>query len=286
MKLFCFGAGYSAKATLQRLAPELELAWGTTRSADQSAAIEENGAKALTWSGEGRDELIRESLLRATHVLVSIAPGEDGDRVLNAWRSDIADIRPAAICYLSTVGVYGDHGGAWVDEETVCRPVSKRSKLRLAAEAAWTAFGQETSIPVSIIRLAGIYGPGRGPFQKLKTGTSRRIIKPGQVFNRIHADDIAQIAAAALRQRANGVFNGADDEPAPPQDVITFAAGLLGIEPPPEVAFGDAEMTPMARTFYGENKRVRNDRIKRALGVALKFPTYREGLEATRSAGE
>ena len=284
MRLFCFGAGYSAKAALRRLAPDLETAWGTTRSADQSAAIGDCGAEPLIWSGSGMDENIRASLSGATHVLVSIAPGEDGDRVLATWQSLLADIQPEAICYLSTVGVYGDHRGAWVDETTPCRPVSKRSRHRLAAEEAWTDFGQKTTTPVSIIRLAGIYGPGRGPFAKLRAGTSRRIIKPGQVFNRIHADDIAQIVAAALKQRARGIFNGADDEPAPPQDVITFAAGLLGMEPPPEIAFEDAEMTAMARTFYGESKRVRNDRIKRDLGVELLYPTYREGLPAILSA--
>ena len=284
MRLFCFGAGYSAKAALRRLAPDLETAWGTTRSADQSGAIADFGAEPLVWSGSGMDEKVRESLSGATHVLVSIGPGEDGDRVLATWQSLLAELQPEAICYLSTVGVYGDHDGAWVDETTPCRPVSKRSRHRLAAEKVWTDFGQKTATPVSIIRLAGIYGPGRGPFAKLRAGTSRRIIKPGQVFNRIHADDIAQIVAAALKQSAKGIFNGTDDEPAPPQDVITFAAGLLGMEPPPEIAFEDAEMTAMARTFYGESKRVRNDRIKRELGVELLYPTYREGLPAILSA--
>ena len=284
MRLFCFGAGYSAKAALRRLASDLETAWGTTRSADQSAAIGDCGAEPLIWSGSGMDETIRTSLSGATHVLVSIAPGEDGDRVLQTWKPLLAEIQLEAICYLSTVGVYGDHGGAWVDETTPCRPVSKRSGHRLAAEEAWTDFGQTTAIPVSIIRLAGIYGPGRGPFAKLRAGTSRRIIKPGQVFNRIHSDDIAQIVGAALKQHARGIFNGADDEPAPPPDVITFAAGLLGMEPPPEIAFDDAEMTAMARTFYGESKRVRNDRIKRELGVELLYPTFAIGLPAILSA--
>ena len=286
MRLFCFGAGYSAKAALRRLAPDLEMAWGTTRSTDQYTEIADCGAEALIWSGSGMDEQIRERLSGASHVLVSIAPGEDGDRVLHNWEPLLSEVQPEAICYLSTVGVYGDHGGGWVDETTICRPVSKRSRHRLAAEVAWSEFGTETAIPVSIIRLAGIYGPGRGPFAKLRAGTSRRIIKPGQVFNRIHAEDIAQIVTAALKKCAKGIFNGADDEPAPPQDVITFAAGLLGMDPPPEIAFEDADMTAMARTFYGESKRVRNDRIKRELGVELLYPTYREGLQATLSAEE
>ena len=207
---------------------------------------------------------------------------KDIDVLLN--RDDLAAARPASIVYLSTVGVYGDHDGAWVDEESPCRPVSKRSIWRLAAEAAWRRFATETGIPVAIIRLSGIYGPGRGPFQKLKDGASRRIIKPGQVFNRIHAGDIAQIVEAVFDKRASGVFNGTDNEPAPPQDVIVHAAGLLGIGPPPEVPFASADLSAMARTFYGENKRVRNDRIKTELGVSLAFPTYREGLAAILEA--
>ncbi len=283
MSLFCFGMGYSARATLARMRPRLDAAWGTTRSRERMAEIHGLGATAILWPGGGTAAL-SDALGKATHVLVSAAPDADGDPVLHACPDLLAAAAPRAVCYLSTVGVYGDHGGAWVDETDECRPVSERSRRRVAAENAWSDFGRATGIAVSIIRLAGIYGPGRGPFAKLKAGTSRRIVKPGQVFNRIHVDDIAQIAEAALLQEAEGVFNGADDEPAPPQDVIVFAAGLLGIEPPPEVAFEDAELTPMARTFYGENKRVRNGKIKRELGVALQYPNYRDGLRAVLAA--
>jgi nucleoside-diphosphate-sugar epimerase len=280
MKLFCFGMGYSARATLARMKPHLAKAWGTTRSEDKEAAIAALGAEPIVWAGEVPDAGIAGALTAATHVLVSVAPGDDGDAVLNTCSDLLAEARPQAICYLSTVGVYGDHDGAWVDETSECRPVSERSRRRVAAEQAWILFAEQTGIPVSIIRLAGIYGPGRGPFRKLKDGTSRRIIKPGQVFNRIHVDDIAQIAEAALVKQATGIFNGTDDEPAPPQDVIAYAADLIGMEPPPEVAFEEAEMTPMARTFYGENKKVSNARTKRELGITLIHPTYREGLTA------
>ena len=284
MKLFCFGMGYSARATLARMKPHLAKAWGTTRSEDKEAAIAALGAEPIVWAGEEPDAELAAALIEATHVLVSVAPGSDGDAVLNTCSDLLAEARPQAICYLSTVGVYGDHDGAWVDEASECRPVSERSVRRVAAEQAWTDFGRATGIPVSIIRLAGIYGPGRGPFRKLKDGTSRRIIKPGQVFNRIHVDDIAQICEAALVRKASGIFNGADDQPSPPQDVIVYSAGLLGIEPPPEVAFEEADMTEMARTFYGENKRVKNERIKSELGITLIHPTYREGLSAVRAA--
>lgn len=217
-------------------------------------------------------------------MLVAIPPGEAGDPCLNQHGADLAASRPRTLVYLSTVGVYGDHGGAWVDEESECRPVSQRARLRLEAESAWRLFAEETGVPVAIVRLAGIYGPGRGPFEKIRAGTARRIVKPGQVFNRIHVEDIAAIIEAAFDRRADGVFNGVDNEPAPPEEVLAHAAELLGAPPPPEVAFERAELTPMARTFYDESKRVRNDKIKRELGVRLAYPTYREGLRAILAA--
>lgn len=284
VNLFVFGMGYSARAVHRRIAARLDHISGTTRSAQKAAGLEDDDIKAFVFDGATRNSKIAEALPSASHVLVSIGPDEapdgDCDPVLRHYRDDLAMARPASIVYLSTVGVYGDHDGAWVDEESPCRPVSKRSKWRLAAETAWQRFGAETGIKVAIIRLSGIYGPDRGPFQKLKDGTSRRIIKPGQVFNRIHAEDIAQIVEAAFDKRATGIFNGTDDEPAPPQDVIVHAAGLLGIDPPPEMPFGSTDLSAMARTFYGENKRVRNDKIKTELDVSLAFPTYREGLAA------
>jgi nucleoside-diphosphate-sugar epimerase len=284
MKLFCFGMGYSARAIVARMMPRLARVWGTTRSQDKAQAIATLGARPIVWSGGPPNDEMAKALAEASHVLVSVAPDGDGDPVLKGCSGQLAGGGLQAICYLSTVGVYGDHGGAWVDEASECRPVSERSKRRVAAERAWLDFSDESGIPVSIIRLSGIYGQGRGPFRKLADGTSRRIVKAGQVFNRIHVDDIAQIAEAVLVKRAAGIFNGTDDEPAPPQDVIAYAADLIGIEPPPEVAFEEADMTPMAKSFYGENKRVRNDRIKRELGVTLIHPTYREGLAAIAAA--
>ncbi len=284
VNLFVFGMGYSARAVHRRMAARLDHISGTTRTAQKTAGLEADGIEAFVFDGAARNLNVAGALPPASHVLVSIGPDEEGDPVLRHYRDDLAAARLASIVYFSTVGVYGDHDGAWVDEDSPCRPVSKRSKCRLAAEVAWQRFAAETGIPVAIIRLSGIYGPGRGPFQKLKAGTSRRIIKPGQVFNRIHVKDIAQIVETAFDQQASGVFNGTDDEPAPPQDVIVHAAALLGIEPPPEVPFNAADLSAMARTFYGENKRVRNDKIKTKLNISLAFPTYREGLAAILEA--
>lgn len=312
MKLFVFGLGYSAKAIIARLRPEITEVWGTTRSPDKLEAIKVLGVSPLlfpdphalppqeereralpfpSWGGAGGGvRVIPESLkipatlVQATHVLVSIAPDEHGDPVLNTHRDALAAVSPQSIVYLSTIGVYGDHDGAWVDELSSLKPVSRRSRQRVDAEAAWRNFAEETGVPVALIRLAGIYGPGRGPFEKIRRGTARRIVKPAQVFNRIHVDDIAAIVAAAFARRAVGPFNGADDEPAPPEDVLAYAAELLATPPPPAVPFADAEMTEMARTFYGENKRVRNERIKDELGVRLAYPTFREGLRAVMEA--
>lgn len=311
-KLFVFGFGYSARAVVGRMRSRLGAAWGTTRDAEKISETESAGATALhfdsgrprrplpspppqggresrlpspLWGGDGGGvDPIHQAVAQADLVLISIAPDENGDPVLRHFRDDLAAAKPKSLVYLSTVGVYGDHSGAWVDETSECRPVSARSKERLAAEAAWREFSDETGVSVAIIRLAGIYGPGRGPFEKIRRGTARRIIKPGQVFNRIYVDDVAQIVEAVFQRRAAGTFNGVDDEPAPPEDILAHAAELLGLPPPPEVAFEDADLTPMARSFYGESKRVRNDKIKQELGVRLLHPSYREGLAAILKA--
>ena len=291
MRLFVFGLGYSARAVVDRMRPRLDSAWGTTRDPGKMADIEAIGVVPLLFEGSQPaqpgsrpDANLAETLAQSDHVLVSIAPDETGDPVLIRFRDDLVTLKPKSLVYLSTVGVYGDHDGDWVDETSPCRPVSKRSRQRVDAETQWRRFGEETGVPVAVIRLSGIYGPDRGPFEKIRRGTARRVVKPGQVFNRIHVDDIAAIVEAAFLRRADGVFNGTDDEPAPPQDVLAYAAELLGMPPPPEVAFDAAELSPMARTFYGENKRVGNDRIKDVLGVRLSHPTYREGLAATLRA--
>jgi nucleoside-diphosphate-sugar epimerase len=295
--LLVFGLGYLGRATVARMRPRLEAVWGTTRDTTKIREIAALGVTPILFSGARQGDPspdpspqggggLATALRDADHVLVSIAPDEDGDPVLRHFRDELVAAKPKALVYLSTVGVYGDHGGAWVDETSECRPVSKRSRLRVAAEEEWRRFSEETGVPVAILRLAGIYGPGRGPFEKIRAGTARQIVKPGQVFNRIHVGDIAQIVEAAFERRASGIFNGVDDEPAPPEDVLLYAAELLGAPPPPEVAFEAAELSPMARSFYGESKRVRNDKIKRELGIALTYPTYREGLKAILAAIE
>jgi nucleoside-diphosphate-sugar epimerase len=233
---------------------------------------------------------VRVALNSASHILVSVPPNEAGDPVLSRHGDDIAAQAGHLkwIGYLSTVGVYGDHGGAWVDEETAPRPVSDRGRRRLAAERAWAELGAQTGIPVAIFRLAGIYGPGRNPLDRLKRGEARRIVKPGQIFNRIHVADIAAVLSASIARppASPRIYNVCDDEPAPPQDVVAFAARLLGRPPLPEESFATANLSPMAKSFYAENKRCRNARIKRELGVRLKFRNYRDGLTALLHGGD
>lgn len=276
MKLLIFGMGYSGKA-IARLWPGDVV--GTTRSAEKAEKLRDQSLDAVVFDGELSDELA-EHLADATHIVLSASPSETGDPVLNAIPNILERAKALQwVGYLSTVGVYGDFDGAWISETTVPKPVSKRGKWRVEAEDSWQAVCSTKNIPFATFRLAGIYGPGRSTFDKLKAGKSRRIVKPGQVFNRIHVDDIAQIVVAAAKLMASGVFNGADDEPAPPQIVVEHAAKMLGIDPPAEEPFETADMTPMARSFYGDNKRCGNARLKKDLGITLKFPTYREGLD-------
>jgi nucleoside-diphosphate-sugar epimerase len=280
--LFCFGLGFSAQALAARLSSQGWRVTGTSTTAAGCRGVAARGYHAVLFDGRHTGAGVRDALPAASHVLVSVPPGEGGDAVLHWHADDIAAApRIGWIGYLSTVGVYGDWQGGWVDEDSPARPVTARSRWRLGAEHAWLEFGRRSGKRVMIFRLAGIYGPGRSAIDSLRDGTARRIVKPGQVFNRIHVDDIASVLAAAIG--ANGrhnIYNVADDEPAPPQDVVAFAASLLGIVPPPEIPFEQAQLSPMAASFYGESKRVRNDRIKRDLGVTLTYPTYREGLTA------
>jgi nucleoside-diphosphate-sugar epimerase len=216
----------------------------------------------------------------ATHLLHSIPPGPEGDPVLTHYRDDIAQLSSLEwIGYLSTVGVYGNQQGNWVDEETAPKPNSARTEARVLAEKTWLDFGEEIGVPVQVFRLAGIYGPGRSVFDKLAAGTARRINKNGQVFSRIHVADIASVLEASIaRPRPGAIYNVADDEPAAPGDVVAHAAEMIGVPPPPEVDFADADLTPMARSFYEGSRRIGNALIKSELGVALRYPTYREGL--------
>ncbi len=250
--------------------------FGTTRNADKVPALTAEGVTPILWP----DGDLRGALSRASHILCSAGPDAAGDPVLAVLRDQIAQAANHLqwVGYLSTTGVYGDFDGGWVDEETPLAPSTRRGQMRLAAEEEWRAI---PGLPLHIFRLAGIYGPGRGPFEKVRNGTARRIIKQGQVFSRIHVDDIAQVLEASIsRPNPGAVYNLCDNDPAPPQDVIGYAAELLGLPQPEEVPFDKAEMTPMARSFYAENKRVSNDRITKELGVALIHPDYHHGLRA------
>ncbi|CUK14291.1 hypothetical protein RUE5091_03755 [Ruegeria denitrificans] len=277
--LFSFGHGYSAQALSQLLKPQGWCICGTTRDPAQSPTIRASGADPLVWPGQVPN------LNEVTHLLISTAPNAGGDPVLAALQDEIV-ARAAQfewVGYLSTTAVYGDHQGDWVDETTPPAPTAERGRWRVKAEQQWLSVPE---LPIHIFRLAGIYGPGRGPFSKLKRAGMRRIIKPGQVFSRIHVADIAQVLAASMAAPNPGtIYNVCDDEPVPPQDVIAYAAELQGLPLPPAVPFNEADLTPMARSFYNENKRVRNDRIKDELGVRLLFPDYRTGLKALMQEG-
>lgn len=281
--LLSLGHGYSASALARRLGSGWRVI-GTTRAPEKAARLRQEGVEPLIWPGES----LSPALSAATHLLVSIAPDAAGDPVLAAHGAEIAAAAPhlAWAGYLSTTGVYGDHQGSWVDEETPLAPTTARGRQRVLAEAQWQALAAASDLPLHIFRLAGIYGPGRGPFEKVRNGTARRILRENQFFSRIHVEDIAAVLAASIaRPDPGAVYNVADDDPSPPEEVLAEAARLLGLPLPPEVPFDAAEMTPLARSFYAESKRVRNDRIKQALGVRLAYPDYRVGLAALLAAG-
>jgi len=284
-RLFCFGLGYSADTLATRLKRKEWSVAGTARDPANVARLRAKGYAVCRYAGEPDNPEIPRLLAGTTHLLLSIPPGPDGDPVLRHYRDEIAALSTLDwIGYLSTVGVYGNHSGATVDETTTPLPNSERTKARVAAERDWLALGEDIQCPVQLFRLAGIYGPGRSALDKIIAGTARRVVKPGQVFNRIHVEDIASVLEASIaRPRAGGIYNVADDEPAPPEEVIAYAAELLGVEPPPAVPFEEAELTPMARSFYGDSRRVSNALIKSELGVHLAFPTYWEGLQALLS---
>jgi nucleoside-diphosphate-sugar epimerase len=284
--LLCFGFGYSARALAARLDRQHWRITGTSTTEEGCARVRAGGHTAVLFDGTapaaGITAALADAAAGVTHVIVSAAPVDHGDPVLPHHGADLA-VAPNLrwIGYLSTIGVYGDHGGGWVDETTPATPGSVRSQRRLVAENAWLELARTPKPLVGVFRLAGIYGPGSSAIDNLRAGTARRIVKPGQVFNRIHVDDIALVVEAAINgQRTTSVYNVTDDEPAPPQDVVAYAAGLLGLAVPPDLPFATTPLSPMAVSFYGENKRVRNERIKTELGVTLQYPTYREGMRA------
>jgi nucleoside-diphosphate-sugar epimerase len=288
--LICFGLGYSARHYLGQCGDCFARIVGTVRSAERAALLNAqfgDRRRAFAFDGCFPTPEVKSAIAQADAALVSIPQTRSGDPVLAAFGdalTDAAHLR--TIVYLSTVGVYGDHSGAWVDEQTPARLDMARSRERLSAERAWQDFGARSGVAVAILRLAGIYGPDRNALVQVARGDARRIVKPGQVFNCIHVEDIAQAIDAALTQRASGIFNVADDEPCPPGDPLIFAAQLLGRAPPPEISFAEAAptMSPLALSFWRDCRRVRNDKLKRALGVRLRYPTYREGLRALLAA--
>jgi nucleoside-diphosphate-sugar epimerase len=277
--LLSFGHGYSAQALARRLLARGWQVIGTTRSEEKAAAIRATGAEAVLWPPVRPGPLLD----RATHLLVSAGPDARGDPVLHHCAGSLAARAETFdwVGYLSTTGVYGDRGGDWVDERSDCTPSTERGRWRLAAEREWLDYWHDEGLPVHVFRLAGIYGPGRGPFVKVRDGSAKRIVKPGQVFSRIHVEDIATVLEASIaRPHPGAIYNVCDDEAAPPEDVIAHAAELLGLPVPPAIPYDEAEMSPMARSFYAESKRVSNARMKKELGVKLAYPTYREGLAA------
>jgi nucleoside-diphosphate-sugar epimerase len=277
--LLCFGFGYSARALARRLGRDWTVA-GTSREGGEG-----------TSRFDRTHSLPAEAFAGVTHILVSVPPDELGDPALDIHAADIAAMPSLGwLGYLSTTGVYGDRSGDWVDETSELRPSGERGRRRVAAEGAWLDLSHRRGVPVHIFRLAGIYGPGRSPFDALRAGTAKRVtpdeLRPGQVFSRIHVDDLAAVLQASMaRLRPGAIYNVCDDEPAAPADVVAHAAALLGIPPPPLTPFAEAGLSPMARSFYDDNKRVSNALIKRELGVMLRYPDYRAGLAAILAAG-
>ena len=285
-RVFLLGAGYSSRAYARLLAGEGQRVVGTTRSPGKMQRLRADGVEPLFFDGNSISDEMAQALAQTTHLVVSAAP----DHGPSVWASRdpllgllVDGLRPAMpalqwIAYLSTVGVYGNHDGEWVDEDSELRPRSARATARVEAENDWMAAGEDAGVPVAVLRLSGIYGPGRNALVNLERGTARRTVKPGQVFNRIHVADIAGSLAFLGERRIRGVFNVTDDEPGPPQDVVTYAASLMGVTPPPELAWDAAGMSPMALSFWADNKRVSNARLRQA-GYRFAYPNYRLALD-------
>ncbi len=293
--LLCLGLGYCAQHYVTHFGCRFDRIVGTTRTADEAAALAgqrfgDKSAEMLVFDGASAPVDVAAAIAAADALLISAAPTEAGDPVLGAFAAQIAAApKLASVVVLSTLGVYPDSGGAWIDETTpVVRGSARRGNARIDAEQAWRTLGARRNLPVAIFRLGGIYGPGQNAMLRLLRGVAPRVAKPGHVSNRVHVYDIAQAIDAAFARRANGVFNIVDDEPAPPTDQIAFAAGLLGIEPPPEIPYAEAakHLTPFALSFYGGCIRAKNDKLKRELDVTLRYPNYREGLRALHAGGD
>ncbi len=283
--LVCLGLGYCARFYVAEFGSRFDRTIGTSRSPDKIAAF---GVQMLPFDGIHPSPELREAISNASHLLISAAPRDAGDPVLAALADDVSTASNLqSVVYLSSLGVYGDHGGAWIDETAPTIPPHTRGAARVDAELAWQALGRQRNTPVAILRLGGIYGPGQNAFTRLLAGRAHRIDKPGHVSNRIHVADIAQAIDAAFARRHDGIVNVTDGEPAPPGDQIEFAANLLGVAPPPLLSLGEAKRTlsPFLMSFYDGCARVRNDKLKNALGVTLRYPNYRAGLQALLEAG-
>jgi hypothetical protein len=283
--LVCLGFGYCARHFVAEFGPRFERMVGSTRDPHK---IAEAPVELLMFDSAHPSEPLRQAVAEASHLLISAAPNEAGDRVLAVFGPDIAAASHLqSIVYLSSTGVYGDHGGNWVDETTPTIPARERGGARIKAELDWQALGRNRNVPVAILRLGGIYGPGQNAFVRLLAGRAHRIDKPGHVSNRIHVADIAQAIEAAFRLHYDGVVNVTDGEPASPNEQIEYAAKLLGIAPPPLQSYNEAKRTlsPFLMSFYDGCARVRNERLKRDLGVTLRYPDYRAGLDALRDDG-
>jgi nucleoside-diphosphate-sugar epimerase len=280
MKLFVFGLGYSATTLVAEHGEAFARVSGTVRSEEKASRLRAAGIDAHVWNGGAPAPALVRVLTGAETLLVSAAPDDAGDPMLRGLGTVLETAASLeVVVYWSTIGVYGDYGGAWIDEDAPLSSTSERGRRRILAEAEWAAFGAARGIAVQQHRLAGIYGPGRNAILDLRAGTARRIVKPGQVFNRIHVSDIAGAAAAGLaRPDLSGAFNICDDEPAAPQDVVAHAAGLIGAPVPPDLPFETATLSEMARSFYADSKRCSNRRMREVLGYRPRFPTYREGL--------
>ena len=291
-RLFCFGLGYSALALIELLRGDGWSFAGSCREPDKAEALCRAGIDAHVFGGGQALPEIRQALSSVTHLLISAPPDASGDPVLRCHGPDIAALmtvtpRLAWAGYLSTTGVYGDHGGGWVDETTARRPTGERGRRRVDAEDDWLALWRDHGVPVHLFRLAGIYGPGRSALDTVRAGKAQRIDKPGQVFSRIHVADIAAVLRASMaRPNPGAAYNVCDDNPAPPEEVIGYACELLGVPPPPLVSFANADLSPMARSFYDDNKRVSNTRIKAELNLRLRYPDYRAGLTTLLSSRE
>lgn len=281
-RLFCFGFGYTSRALA---IPLLQNGWqiaGTCRDDSESAEPAPQGVTMYPFDRDHALDEPRLALASVTHLLSSVPPDEAGDPVLDRHFEDIARARSLVwVGYLSTTGVYGDRDGGWVDESAAPAPTSERGRRRVAAEGRWLDLWHSAGVPVHIFRLAGIYGPRRNALETVRAGRAKRIDKPGHVLSRVHVEDIVQVLRASMAAPdAGAVYNVCDDEPAPQADVVAYACELLGVEPPPLVPLASAELSPMGRSFYADNRRVSNARIKRELGIALKYPDYRAGLAA------